>query len=299
MTHELAGIIPPITTPFDRDGEVLFDRFRENLRRWAGTGVAGVTVLGSNGENPSLSDEERVALVDAARPLVAGDRVLIAGAGKESTRFTLEFIRKIADCGADYALVGTPCYFKAAMTDEVLYGHYSTIADRSPIPLLVYNVPQFTGVNTGAALIHRLSSHENIAGIKESSANLPLQAEIRRRTPERFRILVGSAPTLLPSLIQGACGGIVAIACALPELAVELFEAFRSGDWQAAARLQSALSPPAAAVTTQFGVPGLKAALDLTGYFGGEPRLPFLPLGAPERQKLQSIFQSAGAWAPA
>ena len=198
MTHELAGIIPPITTPFDRDGEVLFDRFRENLRRWAGTGVAGVTVLGSNGENPSLSDEERVALVDAARPLVAGDRVLIAGAGKESTRLTLEFIRKIADRGADYALVGTPCYFKAAMTDEVLYGHYSTIADRSPIPLLVYNVPQFTGVNTSAALIHRLSSHENIAGIKESSANLPLQAEIRRRTPERFRILVGSAPTLLP-----------------------------------------------------------------------------------------------------
>jgi 4-hydroxy-2-oxoglutarate aldolase len=299
MSHQLSGIIPPITTPFDDDGELLFDRFRENLRRWAATGIAGVVVLGSNGEYHSLSDEERVALVREARPLVVRDRLLIAGAGKESTRLTVHLIRRLADAGADYALVGVPCYFKTAMTDDVLYGHFAAIADASPVPILVYNVPQFTGVATSAALIERLSAHDNIAGIKESSANLPLQGEIRRRTPERFKILVGSAPTLLPSLIQGASGGVVAIACALPELTVDLFDAFRSGDWKTAAQLQSQLQPPAAAVTTQFGIAGLKAGMELTGYFGGPPRLPLVPLGAAERKKLQSIFQTAGVWAPA
>jgi 4-hydroxy-2-oxoglutarate aldolase len=290
----LEGVFPPITTPFDSDGELLVERFNENLDRWSGFDLAGLTVLGSNGESPYLSDDEKLRLVREARPRVASEKTLIVGAGRESSRACIQFIRRIADLGADYALVGTPCYFKSRMTDDALFAHYWSVADDSPIPILIYNVPQFTGVNTSAALVCRLSAHENIAGIKESSANLALQAEIRRGTPAAFRILVGSAPTLLPSLIQGACGGIVAIACALPGLTVELYRTFVSGRWQEAAAVQARLSPPAAAVTTVFGVPGLKAALDLTGFFGGQPRLPLLPLDSNQRAKLSSIFQAAG-----
>lgn len=294
MKPELSGIFPPITTPFDSDGKLLIDRFKENLRRWAEFDLAGLTVLGSNGENPYLSDEEKLLLVREARPLIAKNRTMIVGVGKESTLLTIEFIRKIADLGADFALVGTPCYFKSAMTDEALFAHFSNVADRSPIPILVYNVPQFTGVSTSAALIERLAKHENIAGLKESSGNLPLQAEIRRRTPDRFHILVGAAETLFPSLTQGASGGVVAIGCALPGMTVELYATFRSGDWKKAAALQTVLTPPAAAVTTQFGIPGLKAAMDLMGFFGGEPRLPLIRLSEGKKNILRSIFEAAG-----
>lgn len=295
MTRSLAGIFPPITTPFDADGELLPDRFVENLERWAEFGLAGLTVLGSNGESAYLSEDEKLLLVREARARISEERIMIVGAGRESTRLTVQFVRKVADLGADLALVGTPCYFKSSMTDDALFAHFWSVADESPIPVLVYNVPQFTGVHTSAALVEKLSAHENIAGIKESSGNLALQAEMRRRTPERFRILVGSAPTLLPSLIQGAAGGIVAIACALPAMTVRLYAAFQSGDWKAAAEIQRRLSPPAAAVTTQFGVPGLKAAMDLTGFCGGEPRLPLLRLTEAQIGTLKSVFEAAGA----
>jgi 4-hydroxy-2-oxoglutarate aldolase len=295
----LSGIFPPVTTPFDPEGRLLTERFTENLRKWSDAPLAGLTVAGSNGESPYLTDEEKLSLLREARRTLPSARTLIVGAGRESTRLCVEFIRKISDHGADYALVGTPCYFKAAMTDDALLAHFWQVADNSPIPLLVYNVPQFTGVQTSANLIERLSAHENIAGMKDSSGNLAFQAEVRRRTPSRFHILVGSAPTLFPSLVQGAIGGIVAIGCALPEMTAELYEAWRTDDWKRAAKIQSRLSAPAAAVTTQYGVPGLKAALDLMGFFGGHPRLPLLPLGEKKRADLRSIFEQAGVLRPA
>ena len=294
MIKDLNGIFPPIATPFDSDGELLIGRFKENLDRWGEYRLAGLTVLGSNGESPYISDQEKLLLVREARSHIRGGKTMIVGSGRESTRLCIEFIRKVADLGADLALVGTPCYFKARMTDEALYAHFSGVADNSPIPILVYNVPQFTGVNTSASLIERLSDHENIAGMKDSSGNLPLQAEIRRRTPKRFRLLVGSAPTLMASMIQGACGGIVAIAGALPAESVELYETFSAGDWKRAAELQERLSPPASAVTTTYGVPGLKAAMDLAGFYGGAPRLPLSPLSAQQRADVASIFRDAG-----
>jgi len=294
MKPTLSGIFPPITTPFDSEGGLQLDQFKANLERWAEFGLGGLTVLGSNGESPFLSDEEKLLLVRESRPLIGRNKAMIVGAGRESTRACVQFIRKIADLGADYALVGTPCYFKSAMTDDVLFGHFERIADSSPIPVLIYNVPQFTGINTSAGLVERLSRHERIAGIKESSGNLVLQGDIRRRTPEDFTLLVGSAATLLPSLIQGANGGVVAIGCPLPGLTVDLYDAFESGDWKRAAELQRLLTPLALAVTSQFGIPGLKAAMDLAGFRGGEPRAPLLPLGQTERSTLKSIFQAAG-----
>jgi 4-hydroxy-2-oxoglutarate aldolase len=294
MEKNLSGIFPPVTTPFGSDGEIAVDKFIANLERYAEAPLAGLTVLGSNGEAHFLSDEEKLRLVREARLHVSADRTMIVGAGKESTRLTIEFIRRVADLGADYALVGTPCYYKPRMVDEALFVHFWSVADESPIPILIYNMPSFTGINTSAALIERLAAHENIAGTKESSGNLPLQADIRRRAPERFRILVGNAPTLFPSLIQGACGGIVAIACALPAMASRIVETFTSGDWKAAAELQKRMTPPAAAVTALFGIPGLKHAMDLMGYFGGEARLPLLPVKEEERNRLSRILQEAG-----
>jgi 4-hydroxy-2-oxoglutarate aldolase len=295
MKNGLAGLFPPITTPFDKDGYLLIDKFKENLDRWAGFGLSGLVVLGSNGESPYLSDEEKLLLAREARPRIAEDRTMIVGAGRESTRLCADFLRKIADLGADYALIGTPCYFKSQMSDDALFAHYWSLADESPIPILVYNVPQFTGVNTSPNLLERLSAHENIAGMKDSSGNLPMQAEIRRRTPPRFQLLVGSAPTFLPSLVQGAAGGITAISNALPQMTIDLFEAFRSGDWKRAAEIQERLTPPATAVTTTFGIPGLKVAMDLMGFYGGQPRLPLLPLNENQRNTLTAIFRKAGA----
>jgi 4-hydroxy-2-oxoglutarate aldolase len=295
MGKNLNGIFPPVTTPFDEEGRLLADRLRDNLDRWSQTGLAGFTVLGSNGECAYLSDGEMIEVAKAARSKIPAAKTMIVGAGRESTRLCIDFIKKIADLGGDYALVGTPCYYKPKMSDEILFRHFVTVADHSPIPILVYNVPQFTGVSTGAALILRLSSHENVAGIKDSSANLQLQSEIRRGAPARFRILVGSAPTLLASFMYGACGGIVAIACALPEWTVELHEALQAGDWKRCAQLQLRLSPPAAAVTTTYGVPGLKAALTMMGYFGGYPRLPLQPLNDMQMEDLTATFRAAGA----
>ncbi len=297
MNKNLCGIFPPVTTPFNSDGELLFDRFKENLARWNAAPLAGLTVLGSNGEAHLLSDQEALQVVREARNSIVPDKTMIVGAGRESTRLTLEFTRKVADLGADYALIGIPSYYRARMVDDALFAHYWSVADDSPIPVLIYNAPQFTGISASAALIERLSSHENIAGMKESSGNLPLQAEIRRRTPDRFQILVGSAPTLFPSLIQGACGGIVAIACALPTFTCEIHEAFRAGDWKGAAELQKRLTPPAEAVTAVFGIPGLKFAMSLMGFFGGEARLPLLPLKDDQRAKLKATFQAAGVLA--
>jgi len=294
MSKNLSGVFPPVTSPFNSGGELLIDKFRENLDRWAAAPLAGLTVLGSNGEAHFLSDEERLALVRLAGKRQDSGRTLIVGAGKESTRLTIEFIRKVTDLGADYALVGMPCYYRAKMSEDALFGHFWQVADHSPIPVLLYNAPQFTALSASAALMERLAAHENIAGMKESAGNLPLQAEIRRRVPERFMILVGSAPTLFPSLVQGACGGIVAIACALPAMCTRLYEMFRAGDWQGAAELQRRLTPPAEAVTAMFGVPGLKYAMSLMGFFGGEARLPLLPLKEEQKVKIRSILQAAG-----
>ena len=295
MSKNLNGIFPPITTPFDADGRLLTDRLVENLDRWSETGLAGYTVLGSNGESPYLSDAEKIEVVRAARSRIRPGQTMIVGAGRESTRLCIEFIARIANEGADYALVGTPCYFKARMSDEVLLRHFETVADHSPIPLLVYNVPQFTGISTSSTLILKLSAHENIAGMKDSSANLQFQSEVHRGVPQHFRMLVGSGPTLLASLIHGACGGIVAAACVLPEWTVELYESFQAGDWKKSALIQARLSPPGAAVTTTYGVPGLKAALSMMGYFGGYPRMPLQPLDEKQSADLAAVFKAAGA----
>lgn len=283
MKKVLAGVLPPVVTPFSPDaGETLdLDGFRANLRAWNRTGLSGYLVLGSNGETVYLTEREKEEVLAAAREAAAPEKILMAGTGCESTRATVELTRLAAKHGADCALVLTPAYYKSQMTPAALETHYRRVADAAPIPILLYNVPQFTGINLSATLVARLAEHPNIVGIKDSSGNLGQLGEIVRQTPEDFAVFVGSAPVFYPALCVGAVGGILAVANVLPERWVELFERFRSGDHPGALALQRDLTPLAAAVTATHGVGGLKIAMTLRGYVGGAVRGPLVsPEGA-------------------
>ncbi|MFB3853438.1 MAG: dihydrodipicolinate synthase family protein [Vicinamibacterales bacterium] len=275
---DLKGIYPPITTPF-KDEEVDFAGLESNVSRYMATGVAGVVVLGSNGEAPHLSESEARAVVEAVRARVPKGRWLIAGAGHYSTRETIAAARDAAKAGADLVLVKTPGYFKAMMTQEAFIRHFTAVADASPVPVILYDCPMFTGVSLQAATVARLAEHPNIAGIKESAPDIALVADFVTLTPASFQVVVGSAPTLFASLAVGAVGGIVALACVLPDLCVRLHTLVGQQRWVEALDLQRRLTPLARSITSAYGVGGLKAALDMAGYVGGLPRMPLVRPG--------------------
>jgi 4-hydroxy-2-oxoglutarate aldolase len=273
---QLGGVFPPITTPFAQ-GEVDLAAVRRNARRWMTTGLAGLVVLGTNGESAYVDEEEAEALVAAVREEVPRGRLLVAGTGRDSTRATIEATRRASRAGADAALVRAPSFFKSQMTAEAFVRHYTAVADASPVPVLLYNFPAVFGVDITAPVIERLAAHPNIAGVKESGADVAKIADNVARAPAGFAVFCGAAPVFYPALAVGAAGGILALACVVPDLCVDLFELARSGRHDDARELQRRLTPLARAVTTTFGVPGLKAALDLAGYAGGDPRAPLAP----------------------
>jgi 4-hydroxy-2-oxoglutarate aldolase len=197
--------------------------------------------------------------------------------------------------GYQVALVRTPSYYRPQTTEAALESHFCAVADESPIPVLIYAVPQFTGMPVTAGLVEKLGQHPNILGIKESSGVMQLVADILRRTGPDFQVVVGSATTFYPSLTLGARGGILAVACALPELFVELYEASIRGEHEKARALQQRLHEPTVAVTSRYGVAGLKHAMELRGYAGGEPRLPLLPLDEASKRDVERIFQAVDA----
>ncbi len=296
MALRLEGVLPPVVTPF-RHGEVDLEAFRANLERWNRTGLSGYLVLGSNGEAVYLEEREKEALLEAAREHIPSDRILMAGTGRESTRETVRFTRRAAELGADCALVITPAYFRGQMTPERLAAHFLRVADEAPIPVLVYNVPQFTGVNLQPELVARLAEHPNIVGIKDSSGNVGQLAEIVRLAPPGFAVFVGNAGVFYPALCVGAAGGILAVANAVPELCVALFRAHREGDHAAALALQRRISPLARLVTVVYGVGGLKAAMEQAGYRGGEVREPLTMPGEAARAEILGELRAAAGTA--
>jgi 4-hydroxy-2-oxoglutarate aldolase len=291
----LAGVFPPITTPFDTDESIDFGALRANVDRWMATGLSGLVVLGSNGEAPFVDDDEAAAIVSEVRQRLPPGRLLIAGTGRESTRATTTATRRAAASGADVALVRTPGYYRGQMSAGVLVRHFETVAGESPIPILLYNFPAVTGVNLTPAAVERLGAHQNILGVKDSTGDLAQIAEIVDRSPARFQVLVGSAQTFYASLSVGACGGILALACVVPDLCVRLYDLTRTGHHDAARRLQSEVAPLARAVTSGHGVAGLKVAMDLVGYYGGLPRR---PLGRPSPTAIEEIRQCVDALRP-
>jgi 4-hydroxy-2-oxoglutarate aldolase len=286
----LNGVFPPIPTPF-RDDQVDLVALRANLQLWLASGIAGVVALGSNGEAPLLDEVECDRILDAVRAQLPAGRTLVAGTGRESTRATIAATRRAASFGADAVLVRTPSFFKARMTPEALGGHYRAVADASPVPVLLYNYAALTGVNLQPATVGSLAEHPNIIGIKESSGDVGQIADFVAQAPAGFHVLAGSAPTFYPSLCVGASGGILALACVLPEPCVELHRLFLEGRHADALALQQRLTPLARAVTSAHGIAGLKAAMDLAGYAGGHPRPPLRPLEQTARDSLSQLLR--------
>jgi 4-hydroxy-2-oxoglutarate aldolase len=290
-TISLKGIMPPIPTPFDAAGEVHHGALVENLERWNQYDLRGYVVLGSNGEGVYLDETEKTSVWETARRAIPADKLLVAGTGAESTRQTIAITLRAADAGADAALVVTPHYYGPKMTPDSLVEHYVQVADASPIPILIYNVPKFTNVNMGAAAVARAAEHPNIAGIKDTSGNITQLADTVRVVGPSFQVLAGSASFLLAGLTVGAVGGILALANIAPQMGLELARLFETGARDEAAELQRRMIPVNNAVTARFGIAGLKAALEMLGYYGGPVRSPLLGLTEEERQTLREILQ--------
>jgi 4-hydroxy-2-oxoglutarate aldolase len=289
------GIFAALTTPFAPDGAVALDRLGENIARYNRTHLRGYVVVGSTGESVLLGPEETDRIWGTAREFAAPGKLLIAGAGVDSTSETIARARRAADLGYDAVLIKTPHYFKPLLTAAALERHYIAVADATPVPVLIYSIPQYTGILVTAEWVARLAEHPNIVGVKESSGNVQLAADIVRLSPPEFCTLVGSAGTLFPSLLLGAAGGVLALACVLPEAAVEIYEAAHCGDAARASRLQVTLLSAARKISGELGPTGVKYAMDCLGYYGGNPRPPLLPLTEEQKRTVQTVLAESMA----
>jgi 4-hydroxy-2-oxoglutarate aldolase len=273
----LTGVLAPLPTPFDQSGGLDLVRLRTALPLWLRSPLSGFVVLGTNGEAGLLTDREAASVIEVARSVVPPGRTLIAGTARESTREAIAAAQSAASIGVDAVLVRTPCFFKGQMTGEAFERHYTAIADSSPVPVLLYNFTAATGVNLQPDVVARLASHPNIVGIKESGSDIAQIADLVALTPAGFATLGGSASTFHAALCAGVTGGILALAALLPDACVRLFDLTRNGHQPEARLLQQQLLPLARLVSTAYGVPGLKAALLLSGVDAGFPRLPLAP----------------------
>ena len=289
-----AGIFTPIVTPFRTDDTLDEGALQRNVLRWMQTPLTGLVVLGSNGEAPQLDDVEADRVVEIVRANVPRERPLIAGTGRESTKATIAANARAAAAGVDAVLVRTPSFFKAQMTAEVFVRHYTDVADASPVPVLLYNVSMFTGVNLPVEAVERLSAHPNIIGMKESGSDIGLIAEYVARTPDDFTVLAGSATTFFHALCAGCDGAILALAALLPEQCVAMRALVQENRLDEARALQQRITPLARSVGGTYGVAGLKAALDLIGYSGGVPRPPLRPAAAHVIDTISSQLNGVG-----
>ena len=290
----LRGVFTPVVTSFDEEGAVAHDKIASNFEKWNQTRLSGYIVLGSNGEWVYLNEKEKAEVLKTARQAIAQDKLMIAGTAHESTIHTIALTEQAAEIGADAAIIVNPHYYKSQMTAPVLANYYRAVADASPIPILIYNLPPATGMDLPADLLVELSGHPNIVGVKDTGGNMPKMGETIRRADPSFHVLAGSANFFYPSLAIGVAGGILALANCAPDESVALFDLFNAGEMEAGRELHLRMLPVNLAVTSRFGVSGLKAALDMVGYYGGPPRLPLLPLDDDRRQELQAILQTAG-----
>lgn len=296
---KLKGIFPALTTPFEADGAVASDRLRENIGKYNRLPLAGYVAVGSTGESVLLSRAEVEQVFTAVRESAAPGKILIAGVGSESTPETISRAKAAANIGFDIALVKTPSFFKSALTPDALVEHYKRVADASKLPVLLYAIPQFTGVALEPDLVARLAEHPNIIGLKESSGNVQRVGEIIAAAPANFQVLVGSADTLYASLTLGAVGGILALADCLPELCLELYSAFAADQISSARELNRRILPASKKLVRQLGIAGVKAAMDYRGYYGGPVRGPLLPLSATQKREAEAVVNSLVATAAA
>jgi 4-hydroxy-2-oxoglutarate aldolase len=275
---DLSGVLNPIPTPFDGNGDVDLARLRAAIGRWLATRLSGFVVLGSTGEAALLDEVESERVIACARDAVPSSRTFIVGTGRESTRAAVSATRRAAALGADAVLVRNPSFYKAQMNAAAHVSHYTAVADASPVPVLLYNFTAVTGVTIPVEAVAALASHPNVAGMKESNGDVPRLAQLVAAVPRTFSVVTGSASTLYEALGAGAAGGILALSALLPDACVELVELARAGRHGEARALQDRLTPVAKLFGAAYGIAGLKAALNLIGYDVGTPRAPLAPL---------------------
>ncbi len=293
-TISLAGIFPPIPTPFNASGDLDGKALAANFETWNRYPLSGYVVLGTNGEFPYLSESEKLSLLEAARKHIPAGKLFMAGAGCESTHNTISLVKKVAQTGVDVALLITPSYYKSKMDPAALSHYYLGVADASPIPVSIYNMPANTNVDMPADLIIHLAQHPNIIAVKDSSGNLSKLGQVIRRARPGFQALAGSAGFLYPALCIGAVGGVLALSNIAPQQCCDILSLFQQGRQAEARELQLRMIAANDAVTARFGVPGLKAAMDLIGLYGGKPRSPLQPLNEDQRKTVQGILKEAG-----
>lgn len=230
-----------------------------------------------------------------ARACVPESLMYIVGAGRQSTHATINEVRSFAGAGADAALVITPHFYRRAMTQEALYKYYMMVADAAPVPVILYSMPELTGIAIAPETVARLSEHENIIGIKDSSGDLINLAETVRLAPDDFAVLTGNGALLYAALCAGARGGILAVGCVAPKLTLEIYDAVMAGEHESAQALQRKLTPLARAVTVRFGIGGLKSALEMIGFYGGPVRAPLEDASEEARREIARLLEEAGA----
>ena len=280
------GVFVPVPTPF-RGDDVAPDRLGANLRRWNETGLSGYVVLGSTGEFPLLEEAERDRLLVAAREAIPRDKTFLAGTGADGTIPTIRRTLRAAEIGADAAIVITPHYFTKAFSQPAAQvRHYLAVAEASPIPVLLYNFPLNTGINLEAETVARIAEHPNVVGIKDSSGLIPQCAQIIDQTPKSFHVLVGAASALLPALAIGAAGGILALGAIAAREFCEVERLARAGRADEAKSLAQRMLAADRGIPGRYGIGGLKAALDLQGFYGGPCRA---PLGTPDGDAIEDI----------
>ncbi len=289
-----AGIYPPLPTFFNAQDELDLATLQQHMLRLADSSIAGYVLMGSNGEAVHLSDDERVQVTLAAREILTATEnalPLVVGCGTQSTRTTLNYCRQAARAGADFALILPPSYYRGRMNKAALLAHYLTIAEHSPLPILIYNMPASTaGLDLDADTINTLAEHANIVGVKDSGGNIAKIAQIVASTPPTFHVFAGSADFLLPALVAGAIGAVAALANIVPRSVCQVQTLFHEQRFEEARIHQARIIPANAAVTTVYGVPGLKAALAYVAGYGGQPRSPLQPLTTSEQKQLLEIL---------
>ena len=287
---DLQGVLLPVTTPFSTDGVVDLFSLKSNLERWNRTLIKGYVFLGSTGERVHVDESEYLRIIEYAREHVPADRAFIAGAGQQSTVSTIKEIAKATAAGADAVLVITPNYYRSAISQDTLVSYYKAVADAAPVPVLLYSMPALTGIRIEPETIAQLTEHPNIIGVKDSSNDVAGLKKTVDQCPTEFAVMTGNGTVFLDALEAGAAGAILAVGCVVPELCVEIFRSFNAGELERARTLQDKLTPLAAAVTTRFGIGGLKAALDMTGYRGGEVRAPLQPPSESARAEIAALL---------
>jgi 4-hydroxy-2-oxoglutarate aldolase len=290
---KLQGIYAPIATPF-MGGEIAYDRLEKNLSFWLGSDMTGIVVMGSNGEFVLLNPQEKEELMRFVCARAKGKKPVVAGTGAESTAETMRLNEKAAEAGADAVLVVTPNYYKGEMNDQVLARFFTDVADASPLPVILYNMPRNTGINISAKLTADLAQHPNIIGVKDSGGNIVQIADTIRKSPADFSVFAGSASFLLTSLVLGATGGTLALANIFPNECARVQTLFEAGKLKEARDLQMNLIDSNNAVTARWGIPGLKAAMEMIGLYGGDPRPPLLPLKEADREELRKVLTKTG-----